>query len=261
MRQEIRGAQAFYGTGSDRPTADAPTIVFIHGAGFDHSVWVMQARYFARHGYQVIAPDLPAHGRSAGTALRSIEDMADWVAELWDAIGAGPGTVVGHSMGSLIAAVLATRHPQRVEKIALLGTSLPMPVGAALLEAAADDHHAAFEMANTWSHSTAGSFGAAQVPGLSNLVSGERWLERMAPGVYHADLSACNDFQGSIDVGDKPVLIIAGSADRMTPVKAGLDVARHMPRARTVVLPGCGHAMMSEQPNAVLDALAEFVCG
>ena len=259
MKTTLHGAGVFYGTGSGQAGADAPVIVFIHGAGFDHSVWVMPARYFVRHGFRVIAPDLPAHGRSGGDALTSIDAMADWVADLLRQEAGVPAVVVGHSMGSLVAMSMAVRHPEQVRKLALLGTSAPMPVGSPLLHAAADNDHAAIDMANTWSHSFAGSIGAAEVPGLSNLHSGERWLERMPPGVYHADLSACNAFEPAQQPTDVPTLVIAGAADRMTPARAGLQVAQDLARAQTVVLEKCGHAMLSEKPNEVLDALAEFI--
>ncbi len=259
MKTQLHGHSVFYGTGSGDAGKDAPSIVFIHGAGFDHSVWVMPARYFARHGFRVVAPDLPAHGRSGGEALTSIEAMADWTADLIRQEARVPAVVVGHSMGSLVAMTVAARHPELVSRLALLGTSAPMPVGLPLLNAAADNHHAAIDMANTWSHSFAGSIGAAEMPGLSNLHSGERWLERMQPGVYHADLAACNAFDGAVEVGTIPTLVIAGDADRMTPAKAGLQLAGGLAAAKTLVLTGCGHSMLSEKPNEVLDALAEFV--
>ena len=260
MRTELHGARVFYGTGNREPVQDARTVVFIHGAGFDHAVWVMPARYFARHGWRVIAPDLPAHGRSEGNPLTTIEAMADWLAALLaQEVPAGQAAlVVGHSMGSLVALALAGRHPQWVAKLALLGTSTPMQVGPPLLQAALDNDHAAIDMANTWSHSTQGALGAAQSPGLSNLHSGERWLERMSPGVYHADLAACHAYQAVVDVGTTPVLVIAGMADRMTPARAGLQLAGQVSQGQAVQLPGCGHAMLSEQPNAVLDALIDF---
>ena len=261
MKVELCNGNAYYGTGSGHPTDDADAVLFIHGAGFDHSVWVLPARYFARHGLRVIAPDLPAHGRSAGEALDSIERMADWIVELIDAtVPKGVNTtVVGHSMGSLVALALADRHPDKVNKVALLGTSSPMPVGPPLLNAAKDNHHAAFEMANTWSHSTVGRIGASQNPGLSNFNSGERWLERMPPDVYHADLAACNAYQREGGSLDASTLVIIGSEDKMTQPKAGLSVADTIEAERTVMLNGSGHAMLSEQPNEVLDALRDFI--
>jgi len=259
VKTVYNGENVCYGTGSGHPETGARTIVFIHGAGFEHSVWVMPARFFARHGFRVIALDLPAHGGSGGAPLASIEDMADWVAGLLRQEAPGRAVLVGHSMGSLVTMAIASRYPQLVERLALLGASAPMPVGPPLLNAAADNHHAAIEMANTWSHSSQGSMGASQVPGVSNINSGERWLERMPDGAYHADLAACNAFETELNVGDLPALIIVGGADRMTPARSGMQVAAALQHAETVVLTGCGHSMLSEQPNQVLDALADFI--
>lgn len=260
MRIDIDGHSAFVGTGSAEFANEKPCVVFLHGAGMDHSVWVMPSRYFARHGLAVAAPDFPAHGRSAGAPLRSVVDMANWVAQLLDALQVPRAALVGHSMGSLVAQTFARLHPQRCRALALLGTSAPMPVTERLLSAAEDNDHAAIEMANTWSHSPRGQLGANENPGLWMLGTGARLIERSAPGVFHADLVACNEFapeelSGSIVC---PTLVIAGSADQMTPQRAGAAVA-DTAHAKLVVLPGCGHSMLSERPNEVLDALATIV--
>ena len=62
----------------------------------------------------MLAPDLPGHGRSSGTPLPTIAEMADWTAALLDAAGAPKAQLVGHSMGSLIALETAARHPDKV---------------------------------------------------------------------------------------------------------------------------------------------------
>lgn len=262
MRITVAGNETYIGTaGSDAAAPEAPAVLFVHGAGFDHSVWVMPARYFARHGYRVLAPDLPAHGRSSGKPLETIDALADWLSQLLTELEVSSAAVVGHSMGSLAAYTMLCRHGDQVRAIALLGTSAPMPVTPLLLNAAQDNHHAAIEMANTWSHSTAGRRGAVGNPGAWVFGAAERLLERAAPGVFHADLAACNAFDPSSlpDPKECPALVIAGGNDQMTPAKAGAAVAAKLTRAQQVVLPGCGHSMMSEQPNAVLDALRTLV--
>jgi pimeloyl-ACP methyl ester carboxylesterase len=260
MRVDVADRQAFVGTGSGGFSNQKPCVVFLHGAGMDHSVWVMPSRFFARHGFAVLAPDFPAHGRSAGDPLSTIVAMANWVESLLIALGVEQAAVVGHSMGSLVAQAFARLHPERCRALALLGTSAPMPVTERLLSAAEDGDHAAIDMANTWSHSARGQFGANDNPGVWMLGSGARLIERSAPGVFHSDLAACNgfapdDLPAAISC---PTLVIAGSDDQMTPQRAGAAVA-NAADARLLVLPGCGHAMLSECPNEVLDALASIV--
>ena len=256
LRLACAGRSAYVGPGG-HPEADAPAALFVHGAGMDHTVWALPARHFARKGWRVLAADLPGHGRSEGPPLRSIEAMGRWLAALLDALGVATAAVAGHSMGSLVAWELARTQPARCRALALLGVSAPMPVTAPLLAAAADGHHAAIDMANGWSHSPAGRLGAGGNPGVWQLGAGARLLERAGPGVLHADLAACNDYRPAAGEGGVgcPITVIIGEADSMTPAKAGLAVAAQLPGARTVRLPGCGHAMLSEQPNAVLDAL------
>tara|TARA_E500000331_G_scaffold179145_1_gene172548 strand:+ start:2836 stop:3627 length:792 start_codon:yes stop_codon:yes gene_type:complete len=261
MRIDINGNEVFYGTGSGTPSDAANTLIFVHGAGFDHTIWVMPARYFARHGWRVVALDLPGHGRSQGQALTSIAQMADWLAQVIDAVSPNQqASVVGHSMGSLVAMSLAARHANKVQKLALLGTSAPMPVADVLLNAALDNDQAAIDMTNTWSHSARGSLGSSQNPGVSNLHIGERLLQQAGAGVFHTDLAACNGFtaDGLAEV-KQPTLVIIGDEDKMTPPRAGLAVADQLPNVQQRRLAGCGHSMLSEQPNQVLDELAAFL--
>ena len=254
QRVRCAGRSAYVGTGSGRAGDDAPAVLFIHGAGMDHTVWALPARHFARKGWRVLAVDLPGHGRSEGPPLDSIEAMSGFLASLLDASGVTTAAVAGHSMGSLVAWELARTRPNACRALALLGTSAPMPVTAPLLNAAADDHQAAVDMTNLWSHSPAGRLAASGNPGVWQLGAGARLLERAAPGVLHADLAACNSYRASGEVAC-PTTVIVGEADAMTPAKAGLAVAAQLAAANIVRLPGCGHAMLSERPNEVLDAL------
>ena len=259
-RIQLDGRTVYVGNGSGHPAADAESVVFVHGAGMDHTVWALPARYFARQGFRVAAVDLPGHGRSEGPPYDRIDDIAAWLGQVLDVLAIPTAAVVGHSMGSLVAYRFASTMPDRCRAMALLGTSAPMPVTDPLLNAARDNHHAAIDMANTWSHST-GTLGSNPNPGVWMLTVGERLLERSAPGVFHADLTACNTFganaaEASIQC---PVLVIAGNDDMMTPARAGLDVAQSLPDARVVRLEGCGHAMLNERPNEVLDALISVV--
>jgi pimeloyl-ACP methyl ester carboxylesterase len=96
-----------------------PTVIFIHGAGMDHTVWTLQTRFFAYHGRNVLALDLPGHGRSAGPALPSVGALADWLLRAMDAFKLEKAALVGHSMGALIALEAAARAPARTRRVRL----------------------------------------------------------------------------------------------------------------------------------------------
>src|SRR5476651_2867990 len=102
MQLSVNGLETFVATGGKEFDLSQPTIVLLHGAGFDHTTWALHSRWFAHHGYGVLAPDLPGHGHSSGAALSTIAGMADWTAALLDAVGVARAWLVGHSMGSLI---------------------------------------------------------------------------------------------------------------------------------------------------------------
>jgi len=242
--------------------AAKPTVAFIHGAANDHSVWALQSRYFAYHGWNALAVDLPGHGKSEGKALDRIGDIADWLVRVLDAAGAGTVSLVGHSMGSLVALETTARHPARVAKLALVGTAVPMPVSAPLLNASKANDHIAYEMINVFSHSNAAQLGGNRVPGIWMMGSAMRLMERAGSGVLHAGFSACDAYDNGLEAAAKikcPALLILGKRDQMAPMKAAAALATKIPNVRTVALEGTGHALMTEQPDAVLDALIGFL--
>ena len=260
----VDGKRAFAATGGQPFQAGKPTVVFVHGGGLDHTVWALQTRYFAYHGRNVLALDLPGHGKSEGPALETISAMADWVMRLLDALEVEKAALVGHSMGSLVAFDAAARYATRATALALLGTSIPMPVAAPLLSAAEADKHAAFDMVTLWGHSRDGQVGSNRAPGLWMTGEAVRLLERSPPGVLYASLKACNDYTDGLSLAGKitcPTVLVLGDRDAMTPVKAGKLVAEAIAGARMVVLKGCGHMMMAEQPDQVLDALIGQIQG
>jgi pimeloyl-ACP methyl ester carboxylesterase len=235
-----------------------PAAVFLHGAGLDHTVWALLARWFAHRGFAVLAPDLPGHGRSQGEPLASISAMADWTAALIAAAGAGKATVIGHSMGALIALETAARHPGRVAALGLVGAAAAIPVARDLLGAAQANDHAAIDMVDIWGHGFRAGLGGSLAPGLWMLGGGMRLLERARPGVLSTDLAACNAYGGGLAAAARvlvPAVLVLGERDLMTPVRAGRELAAALPDARVVVLKGAGHMLMSERPDEVLAAL------
>ncbi len=262
MRLTVNGQQAYAYTGGKTFNKTLPTVVFIHGAQHDHSVWILQSRYLAHHGYGVLALDLPGHGKSAGEPLASVEEMAAWVIALLDVAGVSKAALVGHSMGSLIAIEAAGSQPQRIAKISLVGTASPMRVSDELLNATRDDEPLAQDMVNIWSHSTYAAKPSNPGPGFWIVGENLRLMQRIKPGVMHNDFRACNAYSRGEERAAQitcPALLVLGDADMMTHPKAARGLQGAIKGQRTVIVKSCGHALMAEQPDAVLDALRGFL--
>jgi len=264
MLVDVNGHRVYCYTGGKVFDPGLPAVVLIHGAQNDHSVWALQSRALAHRGYAVLAPDLPGHGRSSGPPLSTVEAMAAWVLAVLDAAGASRALLAGHSMGSLIALEATHLAPQRVSGLALLGATYPMRVSDTLLEAARTEQDAAIEMVAAWSHASWLPGPSTAGPGASVINTARRLMQRMAArgadGLFHTDFAACNAYANgeaaAASVGC-PTLFVQGKKDMMTPPRSAQLLTGGVKHARVVGV-DAGHAMMSEAPDAVLDALQRF---
>jgi pimeloyl-ACP methyl ester carboxylesterase len=255
---QVDGRAVFAYTASHELIAGRRSMVFVHGAGLDHSSFALQSRYFGYHGWNVAALDLPGHGRSAGPPIASVGGMADWLFKTLDTLKIKNASIVGHSMGSLIALECAARQPQRVESIALIGTAYPMKVGDAFLDAARRDDHSAFDMETIWGHAAQVPLGASPNPGMWMYGDMLARLRRLAPGVLYNDLKACHDYQAALHKVTCPALLVLGRRDVMAPMKGAKLLQEKLANASTVTIAPSGHSLMAEAPDATLDALIEF---
>lgn len=261
MQFPINGKAVFAYTAAHEIDPAKRTIVFVHGAGLDHSWWGLQSRYFGYHGFNVLALDLPAHGRSAGPGLAAIGEMADWIKKILDEKKIKIVAVIGHSMGALVALEFAARYPDCAEKIALIGVAYPMNVSEAFLDAARRNDQSAYDMETIWGH-------AAQVPLAGNPNPG-MWmygdmlarLARLSPGVLHTDLSACNAYAGGMEAAKVkcPSLFVLGARDVMTPPRGAEDLINKIEKSKSIRIAASGHSLMAEAPDATLDALIDFL--
>ena len=262
MDLEVAGHRVYAYTGTRAFAAAQPTVLFVHGAAQDHGVFALQSRYFAWHGRNAVAVDLPAHGRSAGEALPSVEAIAEWLHGVLDALDVREADIVGHSMGALAALECAARHPERVRRLALLGPSAPMQVSDDLLDAARRNDHIAYELINSWSFASGSQLGGNRQPGLWMLGNAMRLIERTRPGVLYTDLVACNSYANGNAAAARvrcPTLVVIGARDIMAPPRNAKAMIAALADVRTVTLPETGHSLMAERPDEVLDALREFV--
>lgn len=262
MQLQVDGRPAFAYTAAHAIDPAKRTIVFVHGAGLDHSWWGLQSRYFGYHGFNVLALDLPGHGRSEGPPLASVEAMADWVRALLENLNIEKTTVVGHSMGSLIALEFAARFTANAEKIALIGTAYPMKVSDGFLDAARRNDQSAYDMETIWGHAAQVPFSGNPNPGMWMYGDTLARLSRLAPGVLHADLLACNAYAGGMEAAAKlqcPALFVLGSRDVMTPPRSAEDLINRIENSKSVRIATSGHSLMAEAPDATLNALIAFL--
>lgn len=264
MQLALNGRSVFAYAAAHELDPAKRTIVFVHGAGLDHSWWGLQSRYFAYHDFNVLALDLPGHGRSEGPPLATIGEMADWVKRVLDEKKIKSAAIVGHSMGSLIALEFAARYPENAEKIALIGVAYPMKVSEAFLDAARRNDPSAYDMETIWGHAAQVPFSGNPNPGMWMYGDTLARLVRLAPGVLHADLAACNAYAAGMEGAAKvkcPALFVLGARDMMTPPKAAQALAKAIPGSMTVTIAFSGHSLMAEAPDATLDALIGFFAG
>jgi pimeloyl-ACP methyl ester carboxylesterase len=261
MDVDINGLTVHASTGGRPFDAEKPTVVLLHGAGMDHTVWQFQARAFAYRGYNVLSLDLPGHGRSDDPAPGTISEYADAVAALLDEAGIDAAHVVGHSMGAFIGIEVAARYPDLIRSLTVIGVAERMPVHPDLLDAAEANDHLAFDLVSSWSHTRTAHTGGHPTPGLWMMGSTVRLLERSRPGVLHNDLAACNAYDTALDRGAEivaPTLVLMGEYDLMTRPKGAAILADAIPNATTVLVPDTGHMVMVEHPDAVIDELLAF---
>ena len=275
----VRGQAVGVATGGVVPDADsaaaAPVVLLVHGAGMNRTVWQLQTRWLAHHGYTPLAIDLPGHGNSDGQPLGSVAEMAAWLGEVIEAVAQQLSCeqvrLVGHSMGSLICAeaaaadaaagadATAAADAGRVARLVLLGTAASMGVHPALLGAAEANERLAPELMTAWGHGNRAHLASNPTPGLWMVGGGMALLERAEAGVIHTDLSACAAYEAA-DVAARvrcPVTVIVGGEDKMTLPRAAATLIADFADCDVVHLDGVGHMMMNEDPAAVRSALAK----
>jgi len=267
MQVQVNGHTAYCYTGGKNFNPAQPTVVLIHGVLNDHSVWALQSRYLANHGWNVLAVDLPGHCRSAGEAPASVEAAADFVAALLDAVGVPTAALVGHSWGSLIALEAAARLQERVSHLVLVGTAFPMKVSPALIDAALNEPEKALRMVNVFSRCTLASpSGAGFWVYGAGLALGRRVL-RSNPevNVFHRGFVACDSYangEAAVAQITCPVLFALGAQDQMTTPKAAqglIATARAAGKSVQVVSLPVGHNQMTEAPDQTLTAIRDFL--
>jgi len=261
MKIDVNGATAFASTGGRVFEPNDEPLWFIHGSGQSHLSFMLQGRFFANRGWNVISADMPAHGLSDGDPLTSIEQMSDWQIALMDALGVKRAQVVGHSQGGLIGLDMAHRHPDRVARLSMVATALAIPVNEALLDMAKNKEPAAIGAMTDWGHGVDGHRHDHTMPGQNHMNYGVQMMAANETGALHADLQACVDYTNGAEAAKAvkcPTQAILAQNDKMTPMKFGLKMADALGTTDVTIVPKAGHMLPSERPFDVNTALRPF---
>jgi pimeloyl-ACP methyl ester carboxylesterase len=260
---ECEGGRTFINTGGRPLDPKKPSLLFIHGSGLDQSVWALQNRFFAHHGFNSLAVDLPGHGRSERPRkINRIEEYGNFVAALVEALQLTEVVLVGHSMGSLIVLDAAARSSP--SKVILMGAADAIPVHPDLLEAAKERPGDAAAFMATTGFGPRGHRGPSAVPGANLMTTGQRLFDHGKDDLLFDDLTACEHYRSGLEAAARitcPVLLILGELDRMTPLRRGRALSAAMPDAETHILPGTGHMVMLEEPAMVKKLMTGFLAG
>lgn len=242
---DINGTAVYYSQKSVHK--DQATLIYIHGSGGSHDVWYNQMKLELNS----IALDLPGHGLSAGNAADSISQSAQNVAEFLGTLQIQPPVyLAGHSMGAAIAVTVALNYPELIKGIILIGAGQRMKVMPALLEDLRQGRNDPDFIRMGFSPQAP----AAMVDNMVNIFA------EIPASVLFADFSACNNFDvsGQLERIGLPVLIIAGTDDRLTPLKLAQYMADHINNCRLEVVNDVGHFAMLEKSEEVNRFIIEF---
>lgn len=221
-----------------------PPLVLVHGLSGSTRWWRRNVQALAPH-FRVHLVDLVGFGGSRGRGHRFVLSEAAAALAEWMALAGAPrASVVGHSMGGLIAADLAASFPERVERLALVSAAA-VPLGRRYIRHAGG-------LLGALRH-TAPSFWPVLAADAAR--AGPATLLRAISQLLAADISPR---LASIQA---PALILWGEHDHLVPLALGRQLHGHLPRARFVVIPGAGHVPMWEHPEAFNRELLSFLLG
>jgi pimeloyl-ACP methyl ester carboxylesterase len=258
MNIVVDGANIFVATGGCAFDPKKPTVVFVHGSGLDHRTWALQARWFAFHGYSVLAPDMPGHSLSDGEPLKSIENMGKWLVKTIGHSGAESVHLVGHSQGFLVALEAATLLEDKLNSLTAVASAASIPVNDALVETAKKSTKDAADMLLKWGFGSGSHVGSSAVPGMQPIGIGR---QIMSNNPLAEDLLACNKYTNGMHCAKTikaPSSVIIATEDKNTPYKFGLELAEAL-RAETTTVSGAGHMLPIESPKSTLDAIRSFI--
>jgi pimeloyl-ACP methyl ester carboxylesterase len=249
-----------------------PAVVLVHGLGGAAGNWRLIAPALAAAGRRVIVPDLPGHGGSTALpAAPTLDPYAEAVHAVLEAEEALPAVWVGHSLGSPIALRAAIRRPEAVRGIVLAagaGISSTLPPGRLVvaLLGLVEPGKLVAPYRQRLSRSRLGrelTFGWWAVADAARL-DPEMAEAFLAGPADHTDTASAGKALVTLDPREElglvtcPCLCLWGANDVWVPLRDGIEYARRL-RAPLRTIADCGHLLIGERPDAVLDAIETFL--
>ena len=240
-----------------------PVLLLLNGWTASGLAWPSRFVAALERTFRVVRVDNRGTGWSRGAPVPfTISDLADDAATVLDAVGAPAATVLGLSMGGMVAQELALRHPDRVKRLFLVGTRPPAPrqivpapglaqVTMAPLAGPIDVHLRAL-----WGAFCAPGFADAHPDLLDELI--EQLVCRVTPRfAVVAQARAIAGWRGAPRLRTIGVdtTVVHGMLDRLMPVGNGMRLAQLIPNAAYVELPDAGHLVPMEATDALLDLI------
>jgi len=238
------------------------SVIFVPGAGMDHRIISMFNLENLYDQFNILGIDLPGHGASEGPPLKSIEDMADWISDVISSVGYEEASLVGHSQGCLVLLECASRYPEKIKSLSLMGGAGAIPMNPELLNLAEEGNPKAVELMMDWAHGPGGHFGGHPVPGLHHMNLGATIVKNGSVKVLGVDFRACDNYKNGFEAAKNvkcPTINILGDKDKMCPLKEGKKLASSIENSEVEVIKNCGHMILLEEADQALSILKGFV--
>ncbi len=228
----------------------------MHGSGLTHIVWSLHEQFLATKGYSILSVDLPGHGNSEGPAIKSIEEIADWIQKLMKNLKINEISFVGHSQGCLVGIEFAHRFSKLIKSLSLIGGSYELPVNPTLIDYADGGDMKSVGLMMKWGYEGVKKFiGGNPVQKIIN--SPRQVQEGLA-----VDLRACNDYKNGLKATANincPTLCILGDKDKMVPLEKGKKMAESIKNSQLEILKECGHMIIFEKAFEMREIVKNFI--
>ncbi len=233
-----------------------PSILLMHGSGLTHIVWSLHEQFYSSQGFNVLSVDIPGHGNSEGPALKSIEEISDWIKALMIKADIKKIIIIGHSQGGLVGIDFASRYPELTDKIVLVSASYKMPVNQDLIDLAEAGDEKSILLMMKWGYEGSKAFIGGNP--VKKIINSARDIRE----ILAVDLNACNNYkngENAIKKINSPTLCIFGDLDKMVPVKVGLKMTEQIKNSETKVISDCGHMIIFEKAFEMRKLVKEFI--